>query len=298
MKQLFRKIRSIDWRTYPIEAINDMFIEFEEVPYMVTDYHDGKIIHRVRPLKVNEVVNTVDGLKYKPQDANTTYQRASTPRQTMFYGSVISEDEDSETLSSPRNTSAMESCHLLRNPKLDGKQKLLYGKWKVNSTISLITVLFTKYRNAKNVWIKNLSEAFYQNICGYNYEQQKKFRRVNNFISDEYSKFVGEEEDYKYLVSSLFNEGVIENGFDGVLYPSVRTMRRGMNVAIIPSNVEDKMDLISVLECEVHKRGKKVILNNLRYCDVPEGSIGFELQDIVDPELRFSDIQIENFLNS
>jgi hypothetical protein len=104
-----------------------------------------------------------------------------------------------------------------------------------------------------------------------------KSKQINNFLSDEFSKFVGENEDYKYLISSTFAQKCAQNGFDGVLYPSVRTMGLGLNVAIKPSSVDEKMELISVLDCKVFKRQKKVIMNNLAFCDVSEGNENFEL---------------------
>ena len=123
----------------------------------------GKIIHRACPVGDNEIVNTVSRITYKPQEINITYQRASTPHKTMFYGAVIPQEMDTVELDIPRVTSAMESCSFLRNSKLDGKQRLLYGKWIVKSKISLITVLFTRYRNVKNDVVLFLKETLYNN---------------------------------------------------------------------------------------------------------------------------------------
>lgn len=298
MRQLFRKIRRLDWTNYPTDEINDLFIEFGNVPYMITDYDEGKIIHRACPVSDDEIVNNVARLTYKPQKFNTTYQRASTPQKTMFYGAVIPQQMETIELDNPRVTSAMESCSLLRNIKLDGKQRLLYGKWIVKSKISLITILFTRYRNARNNWIRTLGENFYKNIEPFSYEERKKYKQISNFLSDEFSKYVGENEDYKYLISSLFAYRCTENNLDGVLYPSVRTMGLGLNVAIKPTTVDDRMELVSVLECDVYKKKKKIAINNLRFCKVASGSKTFELQEITDPNLKFTDEQIEFILNN
>ena len=298
MRQLFREIRKLDWTIYPVDEIVDLFIKFGKVPYMVTDYDEGKIIHRACPVGDNEIVNTVSRITYKPQEINITYQRASTPHKTMFYGAVIPQEMDTVELDIPRVTSAMESCSFLRNSKLDGKQRLLYGKWIVKSKISLITVLFTRYRNVKNDWIKTMEQDFYKNIESFSYDEQKKYKQINNFLSDEFSKCVGENEDYKYLISALFAFNCTENSFDGVIYPSVRTMGLGLNVAIKPPTVDDRMELISVLECDVYKKKKKVVINNLRFCNVTSGSKTFDLQEITDPNLKFTDKQIDYKLNN
>jgi hypothetical protein len=298
MRQSFKKIRSLDWTNYPTEDVNNLIIEFGKIPYMITDYDEGKIIHRACRISDDEIVNNISRLTYRPQESNTTYQRASIPQKTMFYGAVIPQEMDCEDLCFPRVTSAMETCKFLRNTKLDGKQRLLYGKWIVKSKISLITILFTRYRNARNNWIKTLGEYFYKNIESYSYEERKKYKQISNFLSDEFSKYVGDNEDYKYLISSIFANDCTEKNLDGVLYPSVRTMGLGLNVAIKPTTVNDKMELISVLECEVYKRKKNVVINNLRFCEVASGSNTFNLEEITDPNLKFTDEQIEDLLNN
>jgi len=297
MRKAFRDIRKLDWRSYPTVDIDQLLTEFGQFPMMVTDYEEGRIIHRARPVNDDEIISNIPELSFKPQVLNLNYQRASTPSLTMFYGAVIPENMDSNGINNGRITSAMETCSFLRNIKLDGTQRLLYGKWRVKSRISLITVLFTRFRNSKNQWIHTLSEDFYNQISTFPENVQKKAKQINNFLSDEFSKYVGENEDYKYLVSSLFTNKCIQNGFDGVLYPSVRTMGLGLNVAIQPTTVTERMELISVLDCRVHKRSKKVIINNLRFCNVPEGNENFELEGITDPDLRFSDEEIEARLN-
>jgi len=297
MRKAFRDIRKLDWKNYPLEDIGRLLYEFGKFPMMVTDYDEGRIIHRARPINDNVIVSNVSELSYKPQVANLTHQRASTPSMTMFYGAVIPENMDSAGINNGRITSAMETCSFLRNTKLDGAQRLLYGKWKVKSRISLITVLFTRFRRSNNQWIKTLSEEFYNHISTLPYEQQKKSKQINNFLSDEFSKFVGENEDYKYLISSTFAQKCAQNGFDSVLYPSVRTMGLGLNVAIKSSSVDEKMELISVLDCKVFKRQKQVIINNLAFCNVSEGNENFELIEITDPDLKFSDDEIEVGLN-
>jgi len=298
MRQAFRNVRKLNWKEYPVDAIKVFLNKFGKIPYMITEYNEGKIIHRACPISDDEIVNNVSRLTYKPSELNTFYQRASIPQKTMFYGAVIPQEIDTIELDNPRITSAMESCSFLRNIRLDGIQRLIYGKWIVKAKISLITVLFTRYRNAKNTWIKNLSEEFYKNIELFTYEEQKKYKQINNFLSDEFSKYVGENEDYKYLISSIFSMNCIENNLDGVLYPSVRTMGLGLNVAIKPATVDEKMELVSVLECDVYKKREKVVINNLRFCKVDSGSEKFELQNITDPNLKFTKEQIEEILNS
>ncbi|MCT4586422.1 MAG: hypothetical protein N4A71_01225 [Carboxylicivirga sp.] len=296
MRKVFNEIRGLNWKEYPVDELENFFKKFGRFPMMVTEFNEGRLIHRARPVDESEIITSVSGLSYKPQELNSTYQRASTPQQTMLYGAVIPPEIDDEGIDNPRVTSAMESVSFLRNTKLDGTQRVLYGKWRVKSKISLITILFTRYRNAKNNWLKKMSEEFYESIAQYTYPEQKAFKQINNFYSSEFSKFVAEDEDYNYLISALFSLKCTQSGFDGVIYPSVRTMGLGINVAIKPETVDEKLELVSVLDCRLHKKGKLAIINNLRFGNVIEGSETFHLNDISDPNLRFTNTEIENKL--
>lgn len=298
MRTLFRQIQDLDLESYPVDEINRLLVEFGQLPLMVTDYEEGKMIHRARPILDNENITSVSGLKYVPHELNTNYLRASTPNNTMFYGATVSETDETPGITNPRLTSAMETCSFLRDISLDGRQRLLYGKWRLLSRISLITILFTHFRSSRNQWIKTMSEEYFNYLQNFPDDQRKRYKQISNFLSSEFSRCVDTNENYKYLVSSLITRKLIEAGYDGVLYPSVRSMKVGLNVAIKPEVVDERMELISVLECDVHKRNKKVIINNLRSCLVSSGSETFNLEVITDANLRFTDEEINRRLTN
>lgn len=281
-------------KKYPIDELNNYISQLARVPLLVTDLHKGEI-HRARPINENDTITSKSDLSYKPAVLNRTYQRASCPNMTMFYGAIVPPRIEDDVFLS-RGTSAMEAVPFLREPKLDGVQRLLYSKWIVKSQISLITILFTRYRNAKNPWLRNKSKHFFDYIENYPPHIKKIAKQANNFFSYEFSKPVGNNEDYKYLISALLTQKFIQAGYDGVIYPSVRSNGLGINIAIKPETVDQKLELKSVLDCRVHKKGKKVIVNNLGFCNVTPGSTNFKLEEITDPNFRFSDEYIENEL--
>ncbi len=80
MRKVFRDIRALNWEGLPIEQIEYLFSKFGRIPFMVTDFKEGRLIHRARPINDDEIINTISGLSYKPQKINDNYQRASTPK--------------------------------------------------------------------------------------------------------------------------------------------------------------------------------------------------------------------------
>ncbi len=298
MKKLIKKFRGLNLSLYPVEEINRIFNQIGRVYYLETVYNYPKFIHRARPVDNNEVINTVSGLKYKPKNLNKTYQRASIPNQTMFYGSVLPESSENDFIDNTRITGAFESVDFLRNPEIkEGKQKLLFGKWIVKDEITLISIFFMKFRNSRNSWIKKIADEFYKNIEQFEDNEIKRNKTVVNYFAHEFSKLYKDKNDYNYIISSIFANKCLQNNKDGVLYPSPRTLGYGLNVAIKPEIVDSKMDLVSVLECEIFKKNKRVIMNNLRFTKIQKGDDSFNLQEITDERFRFTDEYINKFLN-
>ncbi|WP_138480073.1 RES family NAD+ phosphorylase [Dyadobacter bucti] len=219
-------------------------------------------ITRVRPHRtISETFITRESLSFKPQEFNTTFQRASTPDQTMFYGEL----KDHRTDSLPnRLTSTVEGVPWLREPGSSGKQKVTYSKWIVRENLMLFPVIFnSEYSGNPHVaallmqtinFINDLNPEFADDIRGF-YE----------YIAFEFAKMHVGSDDINYLVTALFTKIMIEKGagrFDGILYPSCRVYGEGTNVAILPESTA-KLDLVAAGECMIYKHGEHTIIDNL-----------------------------------
>jgi hypothetical protein len=93
MKTVVENLRKLDLSKRPNKEIKEELNKIASLPFMTTTFDSSKEIERAVPNTDNEpVFNTVSRLSYKPQEYNTDFQRASTPDNTMFYGSVIPTD--------------------------------------------------------------------------------------------------------------------------------------------------------------------------------------------------------------
>src|SRR5690606_23759634 len=117
---------------------------------MITDYHEtsgnqySKEIERaVNNTKEESEFSSVARISYKPAKYNSNYLRASTPKNTMFYGSVISEDDfDQEDIKFARIVGATEISSLMRNSDvIEGWSRITFGTWEVIEPISLATII-------------------------------------------------------------------------------------------------------------------------------------------------------------
>lgn len=220
-------------------------------------------IMRVRPNENPlEVFNTRNSLSFKPQERNRTFQRASTPEQTMFYGSLS--DHPTKNSIPNRMTSTMEGIPWLRDPHSVGKQKVTYSKWIINGDIGLCPVIFNKEYAGNRHVATNLDRSV-KAIKQNNPEFADDILLFYEFIASEFAKMHVDSADINYLVSSIYTKIVLERvagHYDGILYPSCRMHGEGTNVAILPDSTE-KLDLIVAGECMVYKNGEHVIIDNI-----------------------------------
>ena len=108
-KEAIEKLKSLDLSTYPHDEIRKnigLFGKFGAIQMML---HPGKVLIRARPSNPKQSFTKRSELSYKPKENNKTYQRASTPNQTMFYAGTIPEDIKVGELDNARIIASLEA---------------------------------------------------------------------------------------------------------------------------------------------------------------------------------------------
>ncbi len=245
---IVRKLRRLDLSKYPKEEIKYLLEQLELKLYCITYNFKLKVFLRVRRNENNsESYINVSDYSYKPFEKNTEYCRASIPNKSMFYASVVLENNfDSEVRCRLKNICAFETLPLIQDPLSIDKQKISYGLWQLNGSINLLTILDFKNYN-KNPKIKEMLNHYIGESTAYNVKESEI---LSNFISEEFTKKC--EKDYEYMISAIFSDLLCNNdSFDGILYPSVKKDYKEFNVALKPE-VMGKMELLAVEENIVH----------------------------------------------
>lgn len=293
MNETLAKIKKLDLSEYPIKEIEDYFSKpgMGKLAIMLTDLNEKKEIERaVNNSKSEPEFTTVSRLSFKPSKFNTTFQRASTPKSTMFYGSVVLQnidrklsDEEKEHL---RIVGFTEVSTLSRSDEiLEGRSRITYGKWELKETISLASII-----DPSKEYDKPSAQQLKNNYI--NYLKKCPIDVANNtkewlsFLSDEFSKKVAQGNNHEYLISAMFTELFIKHtDFDGVIYPSVQAEGYGLCVAIKPESVS-KLKLTKVLQCSIEKTQSAdgenhFFIDNEKKCLVKNGADEFDLIPIV-----------------
>ena len=255
---IVNELSKLDLSCYPYTQATNLIREIDKIGVLVFKMKPGMLVTRAR-LSVG--YETKSDLSYKPQHLNTTYQRASTPYRTMFYGTIVYDTRD---FIDSRAVAIAECSNLAREGiESKGIEKFTFGRWKVIQDIELIAIVpLNIYTCVKYNPLLDELRKVYRRFISLDKRNSNNFQLLSEFFSQEF----GKEDivnDYDYLISAVFSE-IITNDFnyDGILYPSVRMGGEyGYNVAIKPEAVDKKLVLDVIGESTYYKnKGNSISL--------------------------------------
>lgn len=285
IQELVDTFKKLDLSTYQEVEIRSLFNKMGKIGFMSTTLHPGHVIVRARPNE--EKTFTLRGdLSYKPSKFNTTFQRASTPQQTMFYGGIVPPHVLKDISGNARFAPAFEASNLIRDD-VDGIQTLTFSKWEVVKDIPLITICHNEDFVGKHAHTFNLNVVYHKTLKQMPAEVANRSLQMTSYLAEEFAKKLnGKDKDFNYMISALFTELSLRPTNSGIYYPSVQTMGFGFNVAIAPNVVDSSLKLVGASECTIYKKGKSILVDNETTCDINDDTRPFVLQPI-DPKYRF-----------
>jgi hypothetical protein len=223
------------------------------------------------------------------------YQRASTPYNTMFYGSTISENIGPSELDIARVIGLFEAIPMMKDVTSCGEQIITYSRWRVVKDFPLISIVHHEDFQRNNSYAREQRENFGKFLAQHSECVREKARLVTDFLASEYAKGFTSH-DYDYLISAIYAEMTVFNGHAaGVFYPSVRTGGEGFNIAIHPTYLDEEYLIPEFVgECTIYKREKRTIIDNETAAIILAGQKEFVLKP-VEPEFH---IGRENILRN
>lgn len=276
------KLKDLNLSEYPVDEIKKLLSDFGRVGVIVMTLHKGKTIMRARPNEPNETFKIISELSFKPSKFNKTYQRASTPLTTMFYGCVVPENIEKGELDNARVTAVFEASKLYRKGIENGEEKITFSRWTVTNDIPLIAIVYNQDFVKSSSHTNELYLAYQSFLQQNNPSDVLKSNAITEFLASEFAKSETPN-DFDYLISALYTELVVQKGFAGVYYPSVRAEGKGFNVAIHPDFVERCMTPIVAGECALYKKGKHIVLDNDTITEIDLGQTEITFEPITDP---------------
>lgn len=197
----------------------------------------GSKFYRSRCHDYNTVILKVKELSYRTDIENIIhYGRANRPYQTIFYCGNV------------RPTAILETGKIFRgnNFKYVDNETITTSVWEAQKDIKLTLFLSSNIAKDKNDLIKSYDLDVDRIINDSFPNDFEKIKHLISRISDEFVKDV-KGQHFLYQTSCLFANYAYDFA-DGIIYPSFQRSFNGLNVAIKPSAVDNKMKFVSALK--------------------------------------------------
>ncbi len=197
----------------------------------------GCYIYRATPITNISDINDSKRLSYKPASLNKTYQRASTPFNTMFYGIVCNTNKNAVV------GCLGETCDCLRNIDSPNKHyKVVVSEWILKKDVALVQMISVKGDNKSEVF--NNQKEIIKLIRENNAQNEQENIEFLEFMSNEFKKKCQQESDY--WISAIYTEFLTQlMGYDGIVYESVQAIDPALSevkcVALTPNFTDNNL---------------------------------------------------------
>ncbi len=284
--EIIDQIKKLHLTEYPIAQLDSLLTKTDKLCIMLTDLHKGKRIERaVNNSKEEPKFRNISRISFKPAEFNHNYLRASTPKNTMFYGTAFSEDDKitENKMKYERIIGSAEVSTLMRSSEiLEGWSGITFGSWILEDTISLATII-DPTKEYDHPYLNKLKKRYTEFLEEVPKDIKENTLKWLKFLTTEFSKKVANGNNHDYLISAKYTEIFVNTGkYDGVIYPSVQASGYGLCVAIHPKAVS-RMRLNYVLQCKLTKTQREdgenhFLLENIKNAKVENGATEFELK--------------------
>lgn len=253
---ILEELRNLDLKVSNPDDVRRLLTEYS---ILCVPFHIKKGVYVLRARKGGGFIKRSE-MTYCPAIKCSTLQRATLAGQTMFYG-VISDDQSHQERA--RCIAACECSTLCRDGDSSvGRETFTVAHWEVTKPLYVVSLItdntFPDVHD--NILLNQLREAYV--LFHRNKKSTLDERTISQFISDEFSKVVKNNENYNYLISATVATDIVNDmGFDGIVFPSVQLGGQGgLNIAIKPHAVNNKLKFIGTLEQSLYKSEKTSFL--------------------------------------
>ena len=175
----------------------------------------------------------------KAKDVHT-FQRASIPYETVFYGSVgDSNTEEGDMIA------LLETSKMHRNRILKGKERIAVSHWIVTKDIDMVLICHNRVfaDAAPGCTLNFMQKNYKRKLHEYpsNPDGIREFDILVEFVSSQFAQSVSADCNYQYMISAFFAHNTLSTE-PGIIYPSTQVESHfGFNVALNPEIVNSNL---------------------------------------------------------
>ena len=264
IKQEIKKISSIDTTAEPIDTLYksiDILLKGMWTPFYGGPFYE---VWRAR----NGEYNHISELWYPPKEYVTKLGRMNIRGESMFY-SCFGHNAKLGSLTEIRVKKGDRVTQLCCSLNQENKILKVLGlghldQWMKNKAPEHMQFHFHEYE-------KQLKKD-----CG-NKLQYSKNQLLKDWVNSQFIKKVSEGEEHKYCYSIAITKGYFNSfGCDGILYPSVASNKKAVNLVLKPDIVDQyfKPKYVRIVEViDIRPEGIELKLKNESKTIAEDGSI-------------------------
>ncbi len=160
------------------------------------------------------------------------------------------------------------------------------SRWRIMAEIEVVEMIFGKDAQENSEYARTSVTSQMSKLP--NDETRKFCYEQGEFFSEEFArKDVGDNQSYKYKISSAYANYIWDRtAFKDITYPSVQSIYRGQNVALLPELVDKylKLESVAVFKFE-RKDGKNFPVDCTKIAtDLGEENMNFTYTDYVEAD--------------
>ena len=209
-------------------------------------FEPGLWLYRCSNNLDNNEFQTIDRLSFRQDlDNIKEFGRANEPNQSIFYSADVRPTAISETSKAFRGEGYKDIEEI----------SVTTSCWESIKQLKLTLIIGNKNAQEKNELVKKFSidiEALIKEL--FQNDSDKVFE-ILNYISDEFT-YNSKGNTNNYKISCAFAQFAYESS-DGIIYPSLQRQFEGLNFAIKPDSVKEKLRFISASHDKFKKIGEK-----------------------------------------
>lgn len=255
-------IKSFDSSDEHIEQLQvNLNNELSGLPLLTLTIRKGQKIFRCRNIKkVSDYPLFEKDISYRSDIDNiTNIGRCNWERSSRFYGSIQSGDLPGDV------TAIAEISNLMRRDE-EGSELYAVGVWKAKEDFNLMVIKPPSSIISESKIINEIRNAFNDALKNDNLSvDQIEFLEL---YGKEMVQKVAPDENDKYTISSLISETIL-NYQPGMIYTSVQSDHKGLNVVMKPKEFDKYFFLETVVIGEFYKFKNKSTFRPTSVCIDP-----------------------------
>lgn len=252
VEDVIHDIKYMDFTSNPYEQIKETIQGLQKLPVVSFPLKVGDIIFRSR--RNNEEYYTeISKISCPKPNQVKEFGRANIPNQPRFYASEN------------RPTSYMEFVDdLSMKLEKDDEVSFTIGGWILKKDL-ILSVIYNPYDTRETKYNEMFGTGFKEFVETTSFDYKDGIFRFFEFIADEFSKPVKDEDD-TYVITSAYSNNILSNSIiDGIIYPSVPGGGDGFNIVlkeevVINKQIEleivgkDTLEIIEKIDGKCHFR--------------------------------------------